>query len=213
MSEYKSIRNIDIKEAKSYIKNLLKDALSITHDGYFDFTYEFYPVDTPRFLVVTPKDSKQGFILNCNLSVTTPEVVDPGFIRTTLFKAIDQLGFKYDYNHADDYPDRFSIKIKDRNTERPLFTCYFKVTRTYIDNSGFTHHEYIRYSGQVNKYIYQEEDKNYYTILDNEPFIKKNKNKIKKEYISLKEDESITNKKDIQLYIDALEKIKDKHKK
>ncbi len=213
MSEYISIRNIDIKEATSFIKILLKDALYITRDGYFDFTYQFYPIDTPRFLVVKEKDSKLGFNLYVNLSVSTPNISDPGFIRTTLFKAIDQLGFKYDYNHASDYPDCFLIKIKDRNSERALFTCYFKVTRTYKDNSGFTHHEYIRYSGETSKYIYQEEDDNFYRILDNESFIKKNKKKIKKEYISLKEDDTISNKKDIELYIAALEKIKDKHKK
>lgn len=164
-----------------------------------------YQYVTKKQLSSAKKDLIQINNDECNFSAKE--------IKKKIRKALDEVAPRFGYACAEDSTRVLTIKVKDRQNSRIVYSCDFAIVNNYIDNKGNERQEYIRFHKKQNSYTWEEQPHGYYLLYEKEEWIKDNGywNKMRRLYLNKKNSNTDSHKHSRSIYAETIHEICQKY--
>lgn len=199
--EWKPIKNELIKiihELQDEVRNV------------FTFQYHFVG-SSERKMITRDRNSNTGFDFDVNIEVNDPdEKYSAEEIRNILRNGLNEVTKPYGYSifgygYTEDSTRVLTIKLKDRQNSRILYSCDFCII--YECDNG--RQQYIRYNKKQKSYSWEYQPKGYYKLSEKIEWIKKQKlwQQVKDNYIYKKNTNTDDNKKSRAIFAEPIHQV------
>lgn len=199
--EWKPIKNELIKiihELQDEVRNV------------FTFQYHFVG-SSERKMITRDRNSNTGFDFDVNIEVNDPdEKYSAEEIRNILRNGLNEVTKPYGYlifgyGYTEDSTRVLTIKLKDRQNSRILYSCDFCII--YECDNG--RQQYIRYNKKQKSYSWEYQPKGYYKLSEKIEWIKKQKlwQQVKDNYIYKKNTNTDDNKKSRAIFAETIHQV------
>ena len=179
-----------------------------------DFTFQYHFVgSSKRKMITRDRNSNTGFDFDVNIEVNDPdENHSAEKIRNILRKGLDKVnnpnpyGYSiFGYGYTEDSTRVLTIKLKDRQNSRILYSCDFCII--YECDNG--RQQYIRYNKKQKSYSWEYQPKGYYKLSEKIEWIKKQKlwQQVKDNYIYKKNTNTDDNKKSRAIFAETIHQV------
>lgn len=203
------------KQLSSAKNDLIEIIHSVQNQVRQDFTFQFYFVGSiKRNMVTYDVESKVGFDFDVDIHVNDDECrFSAKEIKTKIRLALDKVGYRYGYDHAEDSTRVLTIKVKDRKNSKILHSCDFAIVNDYIDDDGNERQEYIHFNKKQIKYSWEEQPQGFYLLDEKAEWIKDSgyQEEMRKLYINKKNHNSDHHKHSRSIYAETVHEICQKH--
>ncbi len=199
-TEYQPLR-IEAEKIIKKVQRLIKK----------EFTFQFKLVGSgSRHLVTRIKGGNGGFDLDYNLTLNNPDETHywkAQFARETIFNAFQEAIKGTSFNRIENSTSSITIKNVDKKNSKIVYSCDFAIM--YYDDE----HDYLKYARynkgngnytwEIRKYS-KNADYKAEIVLENYYW-----DKIKDEYLRLKNKNNDINKRSFQLYLEVINNLYD----
>ena len=159
----------------SHVKNSLIQIINSVQDDLrkdFTFRYDFVG-SVKRNMVTYDVGTNIGYDFDVNIQVNDKEYrFSAKEIKTKLRIALDKVAPHLGYACAEDSTRVLTIKVKDKQNSRILYSCDFAIVNDYIDDDGDKRQEYIHFYKRQNRYSWQEQPEGFYLLDEKAEWIK-----------------------------------------
>lgn len=217
------------KKELAPIRAALENLIHIVQDDIrdeFTFQYKFIG-SSKRNMVTYDHKSNVGFDFDINIEINDEEeIYSPDEIKHILMNSFDKSikrmnnihttpfsnivhsyrNINRNYDYCEDSTRVFTIKVKDREHSKILYSCDFAVVRNY----GHNQQEYIKFNKQENEYVWENQPKGFYKLPDKIDFCKNNSslwNKVREIYLNKKNTNCDKNKKSRSLFAETVNEV------
>lgn len=171
----------------------------------FTFQYEFIG-SVKRNMVTCDVKSNIGFDFDVNIMVNDDdEEYSAKKIKRILIQAFDRFANRYHYDFCEDSTRVFTIKVKDKNNSRILYSCDFAI----VNNYGDCQQEYIRFNKKAKTYTWEKQPDGFYLLPKKIEFCKENSlwQEVRNTYIEKKNRNTDKNKKSRSIFADTIHQV------
>ena len=162
------------KQLSPVKKELIQIINAVQAQVHNDFTFQFYFVGSvERNMVAYDVGSNIGFDLDVNIYVNDDECrFSAKEIKTKIRLALNKVAPRFRYDNAEDSTRVITIKVKDKQNSRILYSCDFAIVNDYIDVEDNERQEYIHFNKKQNIYSWQEQPQGFYLLDEKAEWIK-----------------------------------------
>ncbi len=198
--EYQPVRNI-LEEIIHRVQDLVRD----------EFTFQYQLIGSGgRHLITRIKGGNQGYDFDYNLILNGPgegKIWKPEFARVTILNALKEAIKESPYNDPNNKTSALSIKVVDQKNSRIVHGCDFAVVY-YPEDQDSHYYKYVRFNKADSSYTW-EERKLSRNVDEKRDWIDVNNHwqKLKEEYLKLKNRNSDPNKVSFSLYHEAVHNV------
>lgn len=177
----------NVKKAYKDLQDILNQVHRSLRNKY-TFQHEFIGSYSQN-IITYDKKSNVGYDFDINIY---PNDEDDNFsakkIKLLFKDALNKIATKYGYDCAEDSTRVLTIKVKDREKSRILYSVDFAFVNDYIDDEGYECQKYIRFNKEHNTYSWVNQSKGFYMLPERIDWLKKNNlwEKMKGVYIDKK---------------------------
>lgn len=124
----------------------------------------------------------------------------------------DKFNRQFQYDYTEDSTRVLTIKVKDRQNSKILYSADFAIVNDYYDKHDHKHQEYIHYNKKQNSFKQQEQPKGYYELSERVDLIKQDRRgailwqEVRDLYIE-KKNHNLTGKKSRALFAETINEI------
>ncbi len=161
-------------QVKSAYSDLL-EILSLVHNDLRNhYTFQHKLVGSySRNMITYDAKSNIGFDFDINIYPNDDENNFTAKQIKLLFKqSLDKFARRYGYDYAEDSTRVLTIKAKDRDKSRILYSVDFAFVNDYVDDSGHDRQEYIHYNKKQCTYSWLEQSHGFYMLPERFQWIK-----------------------------------------
>lgn len=162
-----------------------------------------------RDLITYEKKSNVGFDFDVNLIISDRvfEEYSPKQIKLSFKNAIDSIAPNYRYDFAEDSTSVLTIKVKDRQNSKILYSVDFAIIHHYIDEDGNRWQEYIRRNGK--HYVWADRGAGFVDFENRFNWIERNRlrDELKEMYLRRKNNNKDKNKHSRSLLAESVNNI------
>ena len=171
MHNFQYVSRKQLSHAK---KNLIQIINSVQDDVRKDFTFQFYFVGSvERNMVTYVVKSNIGYDFDVNIHVNDDECrFSAKEIKTKIRLSLNKVAPRFGYDNAEDSTRVLTIKVKDKQNSRILYSCDFAIVNDYVDDDGNECQEYIHFHKRQNRYSWQEQPQGFYLLDEKAEWIK-----------------------------------------
>ena len=155
-------------------KDLIRIISSVQKEVRQDFTFQFCFVGSAeRNMITYDIKSNKGFDFDVDIHINDDECeLSAKEIKTKLRLALNKVAPHFGYDKTEDSTRVLTIKVKDKQNSRILYSCDFAIVNDYIDDAGSERQEYIHFNKKQNKYYWQEQSQGFYLLDEKVEWIK-----------------------------------------
>lgn len=171
----------------------------------FTFQYEFIG-SVKRNMVTCDVQSNIGFDFDVNIMVNDDdEEYSAKEIKYILMNAFNKFARRYRYDFCEDSTRVFTIKAKDKNNSRILYSCDFAI----VNNYGDGRQEYIRFNKKAKIYTWVEQPDGFYCLPEKIEFCKEKHlwQEVRDVYINRKNFNTDKYKKSRSIFAEAVHQV------
>lgn len=199
------------KQLSSAKKELIQIINAVQDQLRNDFTFQFHFVGSVKQDMVTydPK-ANIGFDFDVDLHVNDDECrFSAKEIKTKIRDALNRIVTQFEYDYAEDSTRVLTIKVKDRQHSKILYSCDFAIVNNYVDKDGNEGQEYIHFNNKKNTYFWQEQPEEYYLLSEKEEWVKGNGfwQEVRDLYLDKKNRNNNPHKKSRSIYAETIHEI------
>lgn len=198
--DFEYVKKSEYMPAKKQLINLLNDVQDELRD---DFTFQFYFIgSTNRNMITRDKKSNVGFDFDIDCYPNASwDTYKAKVWRDKLINAINKHVKKYGYATCENSTRVITIKVKDKQNSRILYSCDIAIAFDFDDDSSY----YIYYNKKQNSFDWKERP-NPYEVEEKADDIKEEGywEEVKDLYIYLKNN---SDKKSRSLYAEAVNDV------
>ena len=205
---FKYVTKKERAPAKHDLIDLIKETQDLLRND-FTFRFDFVGSDNRNMVTCNPK-SNIGFDFDVNLEVNDDgEEYSAEEIKSKIIWALNRVARKYGYDHAEDSTRVITIKVKDWQNSRILYSCDFAIVNNYTDGQGHKRQQYIHFDKKQVSYSWKMQPKGYYMLPEKEQWIKRtgHQNELRELYLDKKDINLDPDKHSRSLYAEAVHEI------
>lgn len=126
-----------------------------------------------RNMITYDEKSNVGFDLDVNIFPNDDgEKFDAKQIKWLFKMALDKHVLSHGFDYAEDSTRVLTVKAKDRQRSRVLYSIDFAFVYNYKDNDNSMHQQYIHYNKKQGSYTWEEQPKGFYMLPEKIKWIK-----------------------------------------
>ncbi len=211
---YEYVTKKEYQPVREGLERIIKDVQNIVRDT---FTFQFKLVGSgKKHLITRIKDGNQGYDFDYNIVLNRckekNKIWRANFARNTIKNAFENAIKNTKYNKVSDTKSGFTIKVVDRMNSKIIHSCDFSVI--YYpeadddgekNESGFYKYAMLNKSNSNITWEIRNNSKNYnYKLKWLQNGVGNYWDKIKTEYLTVKNSNKDINKHSFQLYLEAV---------
>ncbi len=124
-------------------------------------------------MITYDEKSNKGFDFDVNIYPNDDEEdFTPKEIKLLFKDALDRHVRSHGFDYAEDSTRVLTIKVKDRERDRIVYSVDFAFVYDYKDDKGRKRQQYIRFNKTQNSYTWAEQGEGYYQLQDKIQWIK-----------------------------------------
>ena len=155
-------------------KELIQIINSVQDEVRQYFTFQFYFVGSvERDMVTYDVKSNIGYDFDVDIHVNADRCnLSAKEIKTKIRLALNKVVHRYGYDDAEDSTRVITIKVKDRQNSKILYSCDFAILNDYMDDNGNVGQKYIHFNKKQKIYSWQEQPQGFYLLDEKGEWIK-----------------------------------------
>ncbi len=168
-----SKKDPQVSAAYSDLMQLLKE---VRKELRKDYTFQHKLVGSySRDMITYDAKSNVGFDFDVNIYPNDEEQNFTAKEIKMIFKqALDKWAARHGFDYAEDSTRVLTIKIKDREHRKVVYSVDFAFVHDYIDENSVERQEYIRFNKRQVYYSWENQSNGYYLLSEKIQWIKEN---------------------------------------
>ena len=215
MAKYEYVNKSEYRPVREELENIIRRTQKILRKNKTGITFRYELIGSgSKHLITRIKGGNKGFDFDYNLILNCKPGYHwlPDYARKNITKAIGEAVKGTRFSNPQNSSVAITIKVKDTKYSRILYSCDFAVI--YYPDENSNEHKYVYLDKSNGKYTWEirEYTKDYHIKLD---WLKKNVHdyweRIKEEYLKLKDNNKDPNKRSFQLFYETISNIYNKY--
>ncbi len=212
MHNFQYVSRKQLSPVKKDLVQIIKAVQDLVRKD-FTFRYDFVGSVT-RNMVTYDVGTNKGYDFDVDIQVNDDEEnFSAKEIKTKIRLALDKVTYNYRYDNAEDSTRVITIKVKDRQNSKILYSCDFAIVNDYVDDNGNECQEYIHFNKKQGTYSWQEQPQGFYLLDEKAEWIKDcgYTGEMRKLYLHKKNTNTDSNKHSRSIYAETVHEICQKY--